>query len=241
MGVVLMKKQFNNNSRASTSSNVEAKEFLGKMGIDYTENTKTGEITVDGNLNILNQNLKKLPDLTMVIVKGNFWCYGNQLTTLDGSPQNVSGSFSCSGNQLTSLVGSPQSIGGGFYCYGNDLTTLEGAPQIIGDDFSCHNNKLTSLIGAPKIVEGYFNCDENLLTNLAGAPESVGLTFSCINNPNKELRYEEPYDQYWIAPTEIKPIKPIKQVPDKKTRTQKIADFRRFAKARIKKTINSHK
>ncbi len=204
-----MKKQFNNNSGASLSSNIEAKEFLGKMGIDYTENTKTGEITVDGNLNISYRKLKKLPNLTMVIVKGDFLC---------------------SDNQLTSLVGSPQSIGGGFYCYANNLTTLEGGPQNVRGSFSCSVNQLISLVGSPQKIGGSFWCRNNQLTTLTGAPQTVGGDFECYNNL-KELKYSEPYDQYWIATAEEKSIK---QVPDKKTRTQKIADFRCFAKSHRK-------
>ncbi len=55
------------------------------------------------DLNISNQGLIKLPDLTCVVVMGY---------------------FSCSKNLLTSLAGAPQSVGETFFCYNNPLKTL---------------------------------------------------------------------------------------------------------------------
>ncbi len=221
-----MKNQFNNNS----ASNIEAKQFLDQMDIDYTENKKTGEITV-GDVYIQSKGLTKLPDLTMVIIKGNFNCQQNQLTTLEGAPQKIDGGFQCDGNKLTTLAGAPQTVGGAFSCTYNLLTDLIGAPQNIVGAFSCYNNQLTTLEGAPQTVGNNFSCYHNKLTSLKGAPQSVGGGFYCDSSP--ELKYSEPYDQYWISPSEIKSIQ---QISDKKMRAKKIADFRRFAKAR-RKTI----
>ena len=53
----------------------------------------------------------------------------------------VSGSFFCDGNKLTSLEGSPKMVGGNFFCDGNNLTSLKYAPQTVGGDFICTNNK----------------------------------------------------------------------------------------------------
>ena len=47
------------------------------------------------------------------------YCYGNQLTTLEGCPSNVT-TFSCYGNQLTTLEGCPPNVTT-LYCYGNPL------------------------------------------------------------------------------------------------------------------------
>ena len=83
------------------------------------------------------------------------------LTKLPVKFKYVKGSFYCYNNQLTSLEGSPQEVGDSFYCSHNQLTSLEGAPQEVGGDFDCSNNKLTSLEGAPQKVGGYFVCSGN--------------------------------------------------------------------------------
>ena len=62
----------------------------------------------------------------------------------------MSEDFYCIGNQLTNLIGSPQSICGGFYCNNNQLISLEGAPKRVGEYFSCCNNKLKNIDYLPK-------------------------------------------------------------------------------------------
>ena len=52
----------------------------------------------------------------------------------------VSGHFYCFGNNLISLEGAPKKVGSHFYCFGNKLTSLEGCPTRIGGNFSCDDN-----------------------------------------------------------------------------------------------------
>ena len=125
-------------------------------------------------------------------VGGDFNCIDNNLTTLEGAPQEVGGNFYCSANKLTSLKGAPKKVGWFFYCTNNKLTTLEGAPNEVGGDFVCNNNKLTSLKGAPQKVGGDFYCTDNKLTSLEGAPQKVGGDFNCRNNPNLVLPEGKP-------------------------------------------------
>ena len=113
---------------------------------------------------------------------GDFYCGGNNLTSLEGAPSSVGGEFSCSRNNLTSLEGAPSSVSGNFYCYDNNLTSLKGAPSSVGGEFSCSRNNLTSLEGAPSSVGGDFHCSDNKLTSLEGAPSSVGGKFYCYDN-----------------------------------------------------------
>lgn len=86
---------------------------------------------------------------------GDFYCYGDQLTSLEGAPAHVGGGFNCNNNQLTSLKGAPAYVGGGFYCHNNRLTSLYNVhrhlPEVHGDvDFS--NNPITShVLGLLKI------------------------------------------------------------------------------------------
>lgn len=57
--------------------------------------------------------MERLPDLSNVIVKGNFKCSYNPLRSLKGSPKKVKGDFDCSYcTNLTSLEGAPEKSGG---------------------------------------------------------------------------------------------------------------------------------
>ena len=169
----------------------------------YTINDD-GSIDVNGNVELNNKNLTKIP-FKFRNVRGGFFCYNNKLTSLDGAPNNVGGYFYCHNNQLTSLKGAPNTVGGSFDCYNNQLTTLEGSPNTVGGGFYCNNNQLTSLEGVPNTVGGYFYCNNNQLTTLDGAPNTVGGSFYCYGNPN--LSYSElfkivdtvKYDIYYIS------------------------------------------
>ena len=111
---------------------------------NYTVNSD-GSIDVDGDVNLVDKKLTKLP-LKFGNVTGGFYCHHNQLTTLEGSPKEVGGDFSCYNNQLTTLEGSPKEVGGYFYCSYNQLTSLKGGPIKVGGGFYCNNNKLPKLI-----------------------------------------------------------------------------------------------
>ena len=80
--------------------------------------------------------------ITINKINGNFDCYRNNLTSLEGSPKSVGGYFYCSNNNLTSLSGSPHSVGGDFLCNSTNLISLDGAPKSIGGDFYCYNTQL---------------------------------------------------------------------------------------------------
>ena len=94
---------------------------------------------IEGDVDLSNLHLTELPDLSDVIVTGDFWCFGNQLTSLAGSPKEVEGCFCCQFNNLTSLKGAPQKVYGSFYCNDNKLTSLVGAPKVVGS-FWCNDN-----------------------------------------------------------------------------------------------------
>jgi hypothetical protein len=123
---------------------------------NYTINDD-GSVDVDGDVDLSNNSLSKLP-LKFGIVRGDFYCFHNKLTTLEGSPKEV---------------------GRTFWCNYNNLDNLNMCPQIVGSlggnlgDFVCSNNKLTSIIGAPREVFGFY-CSHNKLTNLEGIPKLIG-------------------------------------------------------------------
>jgi hypothetical protein len=55
----------------------------------------------------------------------------------------VGGNFDCSDNQLTSLEGAPQEVGRDFYCSGNQITSLKGAPRSVRKDFHTERNPVS--------------------------------------------------------------------------------------------------
>ena len=132
--------------------------------IDGTFEIVNGVYNVRGDVDIDDLGLTKLP-VKFGTVSGDFTCYNNKLTSLEGAPKKVDADFICSYNELTSLKGAPQYIGRDFECYNNKLTSLEGAPQKVGGYFICSANNLTSLVGAPQKVGGDFYCSDNQLDN----------------------------------------------------------------------------
>jgi hypothetical protein len=78
----------------------------------------------------------------LVDVKGGFWCEGQELKDFLGIRfGKVSISFFCYGNQLRTLEGAPRKVGGFFYCHENPLISLEGAPDVIKDGFLFKNTE----------------------------------------------------------------------------------------------------
>jgi len=98
----------------------EIHDVCREYGImDYTINID-GSIDVDDDVFLYNKGLTKLP-MKFNHVSGNFNCSGNNLTTLEFSPQTVGGYFDCGYNNLTTLLGGPQSVDGDFYCSYNPI------------------------------------------------------------------------------------------------------------------------
>ena len=146
---------------------------------------------VDGDVDLSDQNLTKIPE-QYGIAGGSFWCDSNQLTTLEGAPEEVGRDFWCQTNQLITLEGGPKKVDGDFWCQRNRLTSLKGAPKKVGRDFLCNENQLNTLEGAPEEVGGSFWCQKNPLTSLKGTPKKVGKNFLCSENPDLspwEMRY----------------------------------------------------
>jgi len=158
--------------RYFTSSPSEA---LRELGCAFEEGAD-GTLVVSGNISLADRNLRSLPDLSSVIVKGDFNCSFNLLTSLKGAPKYVGGNFSCNNNNLASLEHSSRSVGGNFFCSNNELTSLAGAPQYVGGIFNCSQNWIVSLEYAPqrfgKLVSvlGQFEAWEEVPQDLRRTP-----------------------------------------------------------------------
>ena len=131
---------------------------------------------------------KSVADLGIEYKGGDFDCYNNELTSLEGAPDHVGGDFDCDNNEFISLEGGPSRVDGSFSCHHNQLTSLKGAPSHVGADFSCSNNQLASLQGAPCRVVGNFYCTSNRLTSLKDVHRQITEirgVFACRQNPIK--------------------------------------------------------
>ena len=107
---------------------------------NYTIN-ENGYIDANGNVNLNDMKLTKLP-LKFNEINGNFWCYFNyDLASLDGCPKYIGGNFDCS------------------YCH---ITTFEHFPKHIGGDFNCNNNpifEIWKLFGDASKIELFNDMD----------------------------------------------------------------------------------
>ena len=172
----------------------EQQEFLNKITSNSGAlrfNLRTGLVDVEGSVYAHECELTDFKGIRFGKVSGNFHCYTNQLTSLEGAPQEVVGHFDCSYNKLTSLDGASSVVGGNFECNNNDLTSLVGAPEYVGKSFICYSNELTSLDGAPERIDGNFECNDNKLTSLDGAPKRVGGNFDCRYNSLENIEESE--------------------------------------------------
>ena len=64
-------------------------------------NPQTGLVDVDGDFNCHDQGLSDFKGVRFGVVRGDFWCKHNQLTSLEGAPQKVGGDFYCIDNPVS--------------------------------------------------------------------------------------------------------------------------------------------
>ena len=96
-----------------TMSKEEIDQLLKHFDIDgEIEYHDDGSISVDGNVGLIDRSITHLP-VKFRKVSGYFSCYDTNLTSLEGSPQEV-GDYSCSYTTITSLIGGPKKVGGFF-------------------------------------------------------------------------------------------------------------------------------
>jgi hypothetical protein len=117
-----------------------------KTGIKKYTLNPDGSIDVSGDVDLYNRGLSKL-SLKFGMVSGNFYCQDNQLTSLEGAPEEVGVNFYWYYNQLTSLLGAPRKLGGGFYCINNPL------PQLILDNLGIIQEIIKKIIQSGEWME----------------------------------------------------------------------------------------
>ncbi len=199
------------NQRIDISKSNDAKKMgiISNKGEYHNLYDMPDNFVFEGNIDVSDIGLEKLPDFSKIIVNGDFNCSLNPLQSLEGSPKKVMGSYSCSGTQVTSLKGVSNHIGRGLFCMaskleslehlpefvtdinvsGNNLQSLKGCKDIVNGNFSCANNKLQTLEYGPRIVKGNFDCSGNNLENLKYSPKNVMGDYDCSKNGLETLQY----------------------------------------------------
>jgi hypothetical protein len=112
----------------SSSLTTDQIDFLKRnTGGPWSVNPQTGLIDVENSFNCDNQDLDNFLGLKFGKIGGHFTCSGNNLKTLEGSPEIVYLSFWCEENPLVSFEGAPKRIDGNFI-FGNyhDVYSLSG-------------------------------------------------------------------------------------------------------------------
>jgi hypothetical protein len=143
----------------------------------YSIRDDSGIVDVKWSVDISNENLRKIP-IQFGIVTASFNCCSNRLTSLKGSPIEVSEDFQCEDNQLKSLEGGPEIVGSDYYCYDNRLISLEGYPEKLGGDFYMIGNPIYQVYRLFGNYEGYkSSLDFNYFRN----------DYKCINRRRFEL------------------------------------------------------
>jgi len=111
---------------------------------NYTINSD-GIVDVDGDVNIYNKKLTKLP-LKFGNVTGNFYCNYNELISLEGCPKLVGGVFDCANNILETLEGCTQILGGSFHFTYNEIRDLYGFPEFFDGDVYYNFNPVSEIL-----------------------------------------------------------------------------------------------
>ncbi len=97
-----------------------------------------GSIDVDGNVNLFNTNLIKIP-LKFNRITGYFDCMDNKLTSLEGLSKIIKGTLFCTNNKLTNLKGI-ETVDRFIFCDGNPLKSLVGY-NLSYDKLVCDNKE----------------------------------------------------------------------------------------------------
>lgn len=170
-------KKFNESNHSN-----QIDDLCRKYNIKHYIINEDGTVDVNEDVDLSNKFLTKIP-IKFGIVAGEFNIINNQLTSLEGSPNEVYGNFYCSENKLSTLKGGPKSVMGDFYCSKNQLISLEGSPDIVGKNFDCGLNQLTSFEGVTQTIGGGFYCGNNKITSFKGSPTIIkGDALYCNNN-----------------------------------------------------------
>jgi hypothetical protein len=145
-------------------------------------------VDVNGKVNLSHKNLKDFP-IQFGLVKNEFDCSYNKLTSLFGAPHTVKSHFKCNNNKLKTLEFGPKIVSGYYECSENQLTSITHTPDTV-HDFYCGTNKLTKLTHFPN-VKGIADFSFNKISELNLSLIKVERVLTLVGIPLTTLSYQD--------------------------------------------------
>lgn len=137
-----------------------SEDALRRLGIKFSRRAD-GMLEVADKIDLTGKKLGKLPDLSNVLVLGDFSAGGNDLKNIIGAPAFVGGTATFAGNTIKSLAEGPQYVGVDFVVSSNNLNDLHGSPLYVGRDYEARQNLLTTLAGTQPELNGVLSLKGN--------------------------------------------------------------------------------
>ncbi|MCP4439692.1 MAG: hypothetical protein GY810_12175 [Aureispira sp.] len=163
---------FYSNMTAQTTAipDTAFEQKLIALGVD-SDGAVNGQIlnsdaTAVNRLVLVGGNISDLTGIEAFVNLDTFYCYNNQITSLDLSSNVTLDLLNCSNNQLTSLDVLSNIALERLDCSINQLTSLDISSNTLLTTLFCNSNQLTSLDISPCINLLDFGCSDNQLTSL---------------------------------------------------------------------------
>ena len=121
-------------------------------------------------LDLSNQKLNELPDLSKYINLKKLDCQGNTIVRLDNLPPGLQTLY-CYHNKITTLDNLPTGLQE-LYCYENQITTLDNLPQGL-KKLDCYYNRITTLDNLPPGLQILYCSNNPLIYNFKPTLENI--------------------------------------------------------------------
>ena len=121
---------------------IEGDLTMNKDGLNILIENLPNIKQINGNLYLVKLGLTELPDMSNIVINGN---------------------FTCNNNKLTSLVGLPRVIKGYLDCYKNNITSVEYFPYEIGIDISFDKQVNLFKFSKEEILRVYSKLTDDIL------------------------------------------------------------------------------
>lgn len=177
-----------------------------------------------GNLDLFERGIKELPDLSNVVIKGNFDIAQNELTSLKGFPKEVTGHCEAFCNKISSLKNFSAKIGGSISLSHNQISSLEGLQADIGGGLSLRENLVSSFadINTDKLKIGSY------ITVDASVAQKYGLRDLRDSARSNDFTLKELYE----SPV-FKEEREKTKITDSKIKSSKMKVLRAIAKDNV--------